>query len=83
MKPKTVDYKHAFHKSNLLQQGIKRATKAAISEHSVPDEDLFLLDETASYWIIKVFSVEFDGESLHLIWKDTLEITSLAIHRQV
>ena len=76
---KSMDFERAFQTAYLLQQNIKRPTKADIEDYGVDPGELRLLEETDRYWIIKTEDDGRTGEDVNVVYKDTLEMDTLPI----
>lgn len=74
-----MDSKKAFHKAYLLYQGIPEVTEKNIRNYSVDPDLLVLLEETESYWIIKVLDDGMAGEFLNVVYKETFEMDTLEL----
>lgn len=74
-----MDFKTAFHKAYLQQQGIKRATRQNIEDYSLDPNRLVLLEETDRYWVIKVSDDGGAGEYVDIVWKETFEMDTLEV----
>jgi hypothetical protein len=74
-----VDFKRAFHKAYLRQQGMEEVTEKTIRNYSVDPARLVLLEETDTYWIIKVLDDGMAGEFLDVVYKDSFEMDTLEI----
>jgi len=79
-----MDYKQAFQKAYLQQQG-EKFTKKNVEYYGLDPDLLVLLEETDKYWLIKTRS---DGQSSDVInvvykyyihsspWMESLELSS-------
>ena len=76
-----MDYKDAFHKAYLQQQDIQEASEENIRNHGIDPDRLVLLDETDSYWIIKVLDDSGSGEFLDVIWRENFEMITIEIRQ--
>ena len=75
---KNVDFKMAFHKAYLRQQG-EELNERTVLEYSIDPDRLVLLEKTDRYWIIKTLADDHAGEILGVVYKDDFDMHSIEI----